>query len=277
MNKKTEDISAEYAAAIHAEKRGMVSATGKAKFADYSASDVDALPPGLLETSFGCGNPVAFSAVMPGQTVLDLGCGAGLDLVLAAEKVTPQGSVIGVDITDEMVSKARQNVAASGHANIDVRKGIIEALPVDTGSVDWVVSNCVINLSSEKQKVFAEIARVLKPGGRMLVSDIVAENLPYWVRRSGLLTAACAGGAISESEYFSGLSEAGLQNFHVLARQHYEPVQMAAVALDSMPTRAADLSCCGKPITKPVLETLAKPIANKLWSARIYAEKSQAN
>ena len=131
--------------------------------------------------SFGCGNPLAFSQVRPGQVVLDLGSGAGFDLVLAARRVGEAGRVIGVDMTDAMIERARANARQSGHANIEVRKGYIEALPVESGSVDWVISNCVVNLSPDKPAVFAEIARVLAAGGHMRISDMVAQGVPVWL------------------------------------------------------------------------------------------------
>lgn len=274
MNSERGKIASEYAKAVKQSKRGMVSATSNALFADYTDSE---LPPELLETSFGCGNPVLFSAIEPGQTVIDLGCGAGLDLLLAADKVGPSGAVIGVDMAEAMLDKARERIVASGYSNIDVRKGEIENLPIRSGTVDWVISNCVINLSPNKDQAFSEIWRVLKPGGRMLVSDIVAENMPFWVRRSGVLTAACAGGAISESEYLTRLGDANLVNAQVLARQHYDPFQLSAVGLDSIPKRIADLSCCGKAVTKVAFQKLARPISEHLWSARIFAQKSTAN
>ena len=140
-----------------------------------------------------------------------------------------------------------------------------------------MVSNCVINLSPEKDKVFAEIARVLKPGGQMIVSDIVAENLPWWVRRSGVLTAACAGGAISEAKYLAGLTTAGLQDGSVIARQYYEPMQMASVVVSALPCYLQEVSCCGKPIARNVLTKLAKPVSERLWSARIAARKPVAH
>jgi SAM-dependent methyltransferase len=171
-----EEIAAEYANAVNGIQAGVVGQTGNARFAGYSVADVELVPEGVAETSFGCGNPVAFSEVLPGQTVLDLGCGAGMDLILAARKVGVTGKVIGVDMTPEMLTLARQNIARSGLTNVEVRQGKIEALPIESGSVDWVISNCVINLSPDKQTVFNEIARVLKPGGQMLVSDIVADN-----------------------------------------------------------------------------------------------------
>lgn len=235
------------------------------------------MPEEVIDTSFGCGNPLAFSSVQPGQAILDLGCGAGLDLLIAADKVGPEGTVIGVDMTEAMLEKARTNIKASGFKNIQVRKGYVEALPVASNSVDLVISNCAINLSPEKAKVFAEIARVLKPGGRMIVSDIVAEDLPWWVRRSGLLTAACAGGAISETQYLEGLRAAGLYECSVLARQHYEPDQMAAVVVDSLPQYLQNASCCGKPVARSLLIKVAKPISEKLWSARITALKPMAH
>jgi ubiquinone/menaquinone biosynthesis C-methylase UbiE len=179
-----------------------------------------------VRNSFGCGNPLAFADVQPGETVLDLGCGAGIDLLLAAPRVGTQGKVIGVDMTDEMVRRARENVAAAGFQNVEVRQGLIEQLPVEDGSVDLVISNCVLNLSPEKPKVFAEIARVLKPGGRIRVSDMVAQGLPDWVRESPALVASCVGGAIPEAEYLQGLRAAGLDEVAVQDRLDYELPQL---------------------------------------------------
>lgn len=277
MKKRNDDIAKKYTGALSGKNNSIISATGNAKFANYANRNSGAIPPELWNTSFGCGDPVAFSAVEPGQAVLDLGCGTGLDLILSAEKVGSNGRVIGVDMTDEMLLKARRNISASGHKNIDVRKGLIESLPVQSNSIDWVISNCVINLSADKNRVFDEIFRVLKPGGKMLVSDIVADDLPFWIRHSGLLRAACAGGAISESKYLSGLASAGLHNGHILARQYYEPSQMASIVTDALPLHIANLSCCGKSITKSALMRAATPIAKKLWSARVYAEKPHSH
>jgi ubiquinone/menaquinone biosynthesis C-methylase UbiE len=173
--------------------------------------------------SFGCGNPLAFAEVAPGQTVLDLGSGPGLDLLIAAKAVGPTGRVIGVDMTDEMLAKARENTRA--HESIELRKGIIEKLPVEDASVDWVISNCVINLSPEKERVFAEIARVLKPGGRFSITDICVTDLPVWVREHELAYASCIAGAIDEREYAAGLRAAGLEAT-VAGRMVYEPEQI---------------------------------------------------
>ena len=174
------------------------------------------------KSSFGCGNPLAFAEVQEGQTVLDLGSGAGLDLLIAADKVGATGRVIGVDMTDEMIDAARANAAKAGHAQVEVRKGVIEALPVESASVDWVISNCVVNLSPEKDRVFAEISRVLKPGGRFSVSDIVAEDLPQSVRDFAAAYHACIAGAISEADYIDGLRTAGLEDVSGSERFEYE-------------------------------------------------------
>jgi SAM-dependent methyltransferase len=275
MKQIHQQVASEYSEALdesdHA--RGALARTGSGSFADYAAEDLKHLPGHAVEASFGCGNPLAFSSVQPGQTVLDLGCGAGLDLLLAAEKVGPKGIVIGVDMTDAMLEKAQTNIKASRLTNIQVRKGHVETLPVESSSIDWVVSNCVINLSPEKDKVFAEIARVLKPGGRMVVSDMIAEALPWWVRRSGLFPASCGGGAISEASYLAGLRGAGLDDCQILARQYYEPHQMASVAAGVLPEYLQRATFRGKPIAIDLIANLAKPIAKKIWSARIAARK----
>jgi SAM-dependent methyltransferase len=269
MSVTQEQIVQAYSDAVTDDRQGIVAQTGNAKFAAYSPEEKALVPDDVIETSFGCGNPVAFADVQPGQTVLDLGCGGGFDLILAARKVGATGKVIGVDMTDKMLDIARQNIARSGLTTIELRKGQIEALPLDSGSVDWVISNCVINLSPNKPAVFREIARVLKPGGQMLVSDIVAESLPFWVRRSGLLTVACAGGAISEAMYLSELAAAGFATYRVVAREYYEPVQMASVAMGGLPSFLANHAT-----VKHLLTQLAKPISKRLWSARIRAAKA---
>ena len=241
-----------------------------AQLAGYQAIELAALPSDAVANSFGCGNPVAFTGVREGEVVLDLGSGAGIDLLLAARRVGPAGRVIGVDMTDAMIERARQNVAAAGLGNVEVRKGLIEELPVESGSVDWVISNCVINLSPEKERVFAEIFRVLKPGGRMLVSDIVVDALPDWARRSAAVYAACVGGAISEGDYVAGIRSAGLVDVEVQDRLVYEGAQLAALVESEVSPEAA--GCCGASVGDLARE-LAPAFAGKVWSARFAARK----
>jgi len=194
-------------------------------------------------SSFGCGNPLAFAGVQQGETVLDLGSGAGFDLLIAAQNVGKSGRVIGVDMTDAMIETARKNLERAGADNVEVRKGIIEKLPVEDDSVDWVISNCVINLSPEKERVFAEIARVLKPGGRISVSDMVVNELPQWARDMGAAYSACIGGAVSEAEYISGLESAGLTDVKVTDRMVYTDEQLASFAdVAAGETRLAELA-----------------------------------
>lgn len=194
----------------------------KAKDIGYSEEELHNLLADSDITTFGCGNPLAFSEVREGDVVLDLGAGAGLDLLIAARKVGPSGKVIGVDMTEEMISKAKENIQAAGVKNVEVRKGLIEDLPVASSSVDWVISNCVINLSPEKEKVFSEISRVLKPGGRVVVSDMVGENIPQWLRENKDLYNACISGVISEKEYISGLLKSGLEKVKISERKTYQ-------------------------------------------------------
>ena len=271
MRHDKERISGEYSKALRKGSRTVVAKTGNAAFADYSEEDLKGLGEDVLEHSFGCGNPLAFSDVREGDVVLDLGCGAGLDLLLAAERVGSSGLVIGVDMNADMLVLAERRIKAAGCRNVILKQGVIEALPVESDSVDWVISNCVINLSPEKPKAFAEIARVLKPGGRMVVSDIVAENLPWWVRHSGVMTAACGGGVISEKEYLAGLKAAGLRDCQVIARNYYDADQLAFIVSEAAPDLLRRLTCCGKSMLHSLLTKLARPVARNLWSAKISA------
>ncbi|MHC4957555.1 MAG: methyltransferase domain-containing protein [Planctomycetota bacterium] len=180
--------------------------------------------------SFGCGNPLAFGDVQPGETVLDLGSGAGHDLLAAAEAAGPDGKVIGVDMTDAMLEAARE--FTRGHENIELRKGIIEEMPVEDASVDWVISNCVINLSPEKDRVFGEIFRVLRPGGRFSISDIVAENMPEHLKNDDKAYSACVSGAIPEAEYLAGLRDTGLVDVEVAERFPFDACGTDVAGLD---------------------------------------------
>ena len=202
-----------------------------------------------------------------GDVVLDLGSGAGIDLMLAAKAVGPSGRVIGIDMTDEMISRARENIAAGGFTNIEVRKGLIEEIPTEAGSVDWVISNCVINLSPEKPRVFAEIARVLRPGGQMLVSDIVAEDLPAEVRALPAIQDACMAGAISEAEYIAGLQAAGLADVEVRGRHIYDAAQVAEFAKLAFEGVLVDEE------QQAMIRQQILRLEGTVWSAKVYARK----
>ena len=171
---------------------------------------------GDTNLGLGCGNPLALTEIKPGMTVLDLGSGAGFDAFLALARVGPTGRVIGVDMTDDMLSLARENADKRGATNVEFRKGFIEALPVDTASVDYIISNCVINLSSDKPAVFREISRVLKPGGRFAVSDIVLlKPLPESLASSISAYVGCISGASLLTDYLSLALVAGLHDLTI--------------------------------------------------------------
>ena len=182
----------------------------------YAADDRAALPDAAVLASLGCGNPTAVAELREGETVLDLGSGGGIDVLLSARRVGPSGHAIGVDMTDEMLELARRNAAEAGATNVEFRKGTIEALPLEADSVDVVISNCVINLSADKAAVIAEIARVLRPGGRIGISDVVADDgltLAERAARGGF--AGCISGALSFGEYRAGLRAAGLTDISI--------------------------------------------------------------
>lgn len=243
-----------------------------ARLAGYSQAELEALPPEVVVNSFGCGDPLAFSAVEPGQVVLDLGSGAGIDLLLAARKVGPQGRVIGVDMTEEMLAAARQNALAAGLSNVELRQGLIEQLPVDDAAVDWVISNCVINLSPEKDRVFSEIARVLVPGGRMLVADITAEQLPAEIAGNRRLHSSCLAGAISQADYLAGLRRAGLQELEVVDRLVYDADQIRAFIDGGL--HAEDGGCCGgAPIDPDQAQRWAAELAGAVASIKVRGRK----
>ncbi|MDD4566419.1 Malonyl-CoA O-methyltransferase BioC [Methanoculleus chikugoensis] len=175
----------------------------------YSEEDLEQVPEGA-NLGLGCGNPVALASLREGEVVLDLGSGAGFDSFLAAERVGPTGRVIGVDMTPDMLDKARENAKKSGRTSVEFRLGEIEHLPVADSSVDVIISNCVINLSPDKPQVFREALRVLRPGGRLMVSDIVlAAPLPEQVRDSALLYNSCVAGALPKEEYLGHIAAAG--------------------------------------------------------------------
>jgi len=182
----------------------------------YSVAERAELPPAAVAASLGCGNPLAVADLHQGETVLDLGSGGGGDVLLSARRVGPTGRVYGLDMTDEMLELARRNIAAAGASNVELRKGQIEDIPLPDASVDVVISNCVINLSTDKPAVFAQIHRVLRPGGRVGVSDVVAEDsLTPAERAERGDWAGCVAGALSRSEYVDGLVAAGFTGVEV--------------------------------------------------------------
>jgi len=182
----------------------------------YSDSETNDLPADAVAVSLGCGNPTALIELLPGQTVLDLGSGGGIDVLLSAKRVGPSGKVYGLDMTDEMLALARENRRKAGATNVEFLKGTIEEIPLPDQSVDVIISNCVINLSEDKDAVLREAFRVLKPGGRFAVSDVVIRGpVPSEIRRSMELWVGCVAGALEEEEYAAKLKGAGFESVEV--------------------------------------------------------------
>jgi len=199
----------------------------------YSADDIAVLPKTASDASLGCGNPFAVAELREGETVLDLGSGGGIDVLLSAKRVGPTGFAYGLDMTDEMLELARNNQKEARATNVEFLKGVIEDVPLADGSVDVVISNCVINLSLDKPKVLAEMARVLRPGGRIGISDVVAENhLTETDRRDRGEWVGCIAGALSFGEYEQGLAAAGFTDISV------EPTHQVADGMHSAIVRA---------------------------------------
>jgi SAM-dependent methyltransferase len=188
----------------------------------YSEAETSGLPADAVAASLGCGNPTALLALEPGQSVLDLGSGGGIDVLLSAKRVGPNGKAYGLDMTDEMLALARENQRKAGVTNVEFLKGTIEAVPLPDGMVDVIISNCVINLSSDKDAVLREAFRVLKPGGRFAVSDVVVRGeVPPAVRRSMELWVGCIAGALEEKDYVAKLQHAGFIDIEVDAWRVY--------------------------------------------------------
>jgi len=182
----------------------------------YDASQAGQIPEEAMLASLGCGNPTALAKLNPGETVLDLGSGGGIDVLLSARRVGPTGKAYGLDMTDEMLTLANENKRKSGLNNVEFLKGEIEHIPLPDNSVDVIISNCVINLSADKDRVFAEAFRVLKPGGRFAVSDVVTKGeVPSEIRKSVLAWVGCVAGALEQGDYRAKLKAAGFDNVHL--------------------------------------------------------------
>ena len=206
----------------------------------YAKEEVAGVPEDALQASLGCGNPTALAELKPGETVLDLGSGGGIDVLLSARRVGPTGFAYGLDMTDEMLALAEQNKAAAGAENVQFLKGHIEEIPLPDASVDVVISNCVINLAADKGRVLREAYRVLKPGGRFAVSDVVAQGaLPDDLRSDMEAWVGCVAGALEEQEYRRLLTDAGFGDVEVEVTRVYDPKELAES------TRGGDASCCG--------------------------------
>jgi arsenite methyltransferase len=227
----------------------------------YSADEHSELPEKAVLASLGCGNPTALIDLRPGETVLDLGSGGGIDVLLSARRVGPTGKAYGLDMTDDMLALARENQRQAGATNVEFLKGEIENIPLPDNSVDVILSNCVINLSSDKDRVLREAFRVLRPGGRFAVSDVVTHGeVPDAVRQSMLLWVGCIAGALEENDYRAKLAAAGFTN------------------IDLEPTRTYDIEDARTFLTEAgiAVDEIAPQVEGKFLSAFIRATKPAA-
>ncbi|MCW3990162.1 MAG: arsenite methyltransferase [Candidatus Bathyarchaeota archaeon] len=208
---------------------GPTSTGDYAKKIGYALNELSDLPDAAQLASAGCGNPTALASLKEGEVVLDLGSGGGIDVFIAAKKVGPTGKAIGVDMTQEMLDLATKNAEELGFENVEFRKGDIEDLPVEDGTIDVIISNCVINLAPDKDKVFREAYRVLKPGGRITVSDIVTDgDLPEEIRNNPDQWAACVSGALDEKLYLEKIRNAGFERVKVLDKRDFSGIVKSA-------------------------------------------------
>lgn len=224
----------------------------------YDQLQKNELPDTAVLASLGCGNPTALAELKPGEIVLDLGSGGGIDVLLSAKRVSPRGKAYGLDMTDEMLALARDNQKKAGVDNVEFLKGEIEQIPLPDSSVDVIISNCVINLSADKDRVLREAFRVLKPGGRFAVSDVVTRgDIPEEIRKNILLWVGCVAGALEENEYRSKLGDAGFENIEIEPTRIYR----AEDAISFLADKAIDI------------EKVAPLVEGKFMSAFVRAHK----
>lgn len=237
----------------------------------YSDDDLSAAPDGA-NLGLGCGNPVAIASLQKGETVLDLGSGGGFDAFLAAKKVGTAGRVIGVDMTPEMIERATVNAKRGGYSNVEFRQGEIESLPVDDNSIDVIISNCVINLAPDKSRVFAEAFRVLKPGGRLMVSDtVMTRPIPEPIRKSVAAYIGCVSGALMKEEYLSMLRAAGFFKAEIVKDSPLKDSTIDFSALikdlgfpiDKKPEELAEISAVFKESISSITVTAVKDAAGR--------------
>ena len=247
-----------------AKKGSSCCSQGTSKGIGYSSEELESVPEGA-DLGLGCGNPVALASLKEGETVLDLGSGGGLDCFLAANKVGERGKVIGVDMTPEMIDKARANARKGKRKNVEFRLGEIENLPVADNIVDVVISNCVINLSTNKKRVFEEAFRVLKPKGRLMISDMVLlKELPEAVKKSAEAYVGCLSGAMMKDKYLEAIREAGFREVKII-----EESPFAVEYMINDPTAKAVVADLG------LTAEAVKDVANSVASIKVYGAKPQ--
>ena len=248
----------------------------------YDDADREAIPQDALDSSFGCANPLAMGILNAGDSVLDLGSGAGMDVILAAKRVGASGKVIGVDMTGSMIEKARHNITTAGVGHIaEIRKGVIESLPVESGSMDWVISNCVVSLSPDKEQVFSEVQRVLKPGGKMLLTDQVVAPLPGWLRQLVALKSPASAKALDRDRYLQTITGSGLINVNLRAQLDYDEAMLRSLVEAELNIKVGLVKALRTLNREQVLSHLLRPMvkpairiaANKVSSIKVYAEK----
>ena len=223
----------------------------------YGDDETGALPQAAVLASLGCGNPTALAALKAGETVLDLGSGGGIDVLLSARRVGPTGKAYGLDMTDEMLALARENQRKAGVQNVEFLKGEIEAIPLPDNSVDVIISNCVINLSADKDRVLREAFRVLKPGGRFAVSDVVTRGaIPEQIRRDILLWVGCIAGALDENDYREKLSAAGFEAIGI------EPTRVYRVedAREFLTDKGVDVNAIAKEVDGKFMSAFVRAV-----------------
>jgi arsenite methyltransferase len=226
----------------------------------YGAGEAASVPESAMQASLGCGNPTMLAKLQPGETVLDLGSGGGIDVLLSARRVGPTGKAFGLDMTDEMLALAQENKRKSGLTNVEFLKGEIENIPLPDNTVDVIVSNCVINLSGDKDRVLREALRVLKPGGRLAISDVVVRGeVPQEIRRSMELWVGCVAGALTDAEYLQKLENAG-----------FESVDIESTRVYSLDDAREFLSAAGIDV-----EAMASEVEGKFISAFVRARKPE--